>query len=180
MDFPADLLFTAILFAVGGPAFVEVIGYAWHRGAEHGGWMGQAIRHRHWVHHEQEYPTDNLRPKHVTAYRSAGSWSWYLLAAVTISLAFLLLPLRIAGSLTLGGGLYAWFVVNYLHKAFHLDGHWLNRFGWFRNLVRLHDIHHWAACNYGILFFGMDRLFKTLREEFPAQKEILFPGLKGG
>ncbi len=175
-----EALFAAVLFAAGGPAFVEAIGYGWHRGAEHAGWLGDAIRYRHWVHHEREYPVNNLRPRPAAGYKSARSWSWYLLAAVTIALAFLLLPARFAAPLTLGGAMYAWFVVNRLHKAFHIDGHWLNRFGWFKSLVVLHDIHHWAPCNYGILFFGMDRLFNTLREEFPRQKEVLFPDFKSG
>ena len=101
-----------------------------------------------------------------------------MLAAVSIGLAFLLLPPRVAGALSLGGAVYAWFVVNSLHRSFHIEGHWLNRFGWFKRLVRLHDIHHWAVGNYGILFFGMDRLFHTLRVEFPSHKEDLFPNLR--
>jgi len=172
-----ELLRALWMFFVGGLVLVEVVGYIWHRTAEHLGLVGDGIRYRHWVHHELDYPTDNLRPKNVVKYKSAGSWSWYVLALSVIGLAFILLPIRDAVPLTIGGALYAYFVVNYFHEAFHVDNHWLNRFEWFKRLVKLHDIHHWAACNYGIVFFGMDRLLGTLREETPTQKEEIFPGL---
>lgn len=173
-----QVLAAAALLIVGGPVLVELVGYFWHREAEHMGRLGDGIRYRHWVHHEREYPTDNLRPKGRDTYRVAGSWSWFLLAGIIGSLVFIALPIRFAAPLTVGGMLYAWFVVNYFHRAFHIDKHWLNRFGWFRRLVRLHDIHHWEPGNYGIVFFAMDRLFGTYRAEFPPAKKSLFPGFK--
>jgi hypothetical protein len=33
-------------------------------------------------------------------------------------------------------------------------------------------------CNDGILFFGMDRLFGTLREDFPERRQNIFPGYR--
>ena len=162
-------------FAIGGPLFAEVIGYFWHRGAEHNGWLGNAIRYRHWIHHEVDYPTERLRPEDVVGYKSAGSWSWYVAAGGAILLALVTLPFRDALPLVAGGSLYGKYVVDALHKAFHIQGHWLIQFGWFRTMVRRHDIHHWAVGNYGIAFFFMDRIFGTLREEFPAVHEEMFP-----
>lgn len=174
-----DIIRAALLFAVGSVILSDVIGYLWHRWMEHNGWLGETIRHRHWVHHEQDYPVGNLRPVGVNTYRSAGSWSWYILAAGTLFLAYLALPLRDFVPLAIGGVLYAWYVVNYFHSAFHIEGHWLNRFVWFRHLVQLHDNHHWVPGNYSIVVPWMDWLFGTLREDLPTAKENIFPGLKG-
>jgi sterol desaturase/sphingolipid hydroxylase (fatty acid hydroxylase superfamily) len=165
-----------LLCSVVAVALVEAIGYFWHRFAEHLGWAGDTVRYRHWVHHERDYPVGRLRPSGAREYRAAGSWTWFALGAVVIALIFLLLPFAYALPLALGSLLYAWGVIGYLHERFHVDGHWLQRFSWFRRIRRLHDIHHWRPCNYGILFFWMDRLFGTLREDFPRERENIFPG----
>ena len=38
-------------------------------------------------------------------------------------------------------------------------------------LVKLHDIHHYGNCNYGICFFMMDKIFGTYREDFPVSAD---------
>lgn len=43
-----------------------------------------------------------------------------------------------------------------------------------QQLIKRHDIHHFARSNYGIVFFGIDRLFGTLRDEFPTEKQNIF------
>jgi sterol desaturase/sphingolipid hydroxylase (fatty acid hydroxylase superfamily) len=174
----SSVLWTIFLFGVVAVALVEAVGYLWHRFAEHLGWMGNTIRYRHWVHHEMDYPIDNLRPAGQTEYRRAGSWTWFVLGAVAAALMFWLLPLWAAVPLASGVALYAWCVISYLHDSFHVQGHWLERFAWFRRIRRLHDIHHWQPCNYGILFFWMDRLFGTLLEDFPPRRENIFPGYR--
>ena len=174
-----DVLRAFLFFTVGAHVLDEVIGYLWHRAAEHNGMLGEAIRYRHWWHHMKDYPVEDLRPTGVAEYKSAGSWSWYVLAVGTLLLAFFALPLHDFVPLALGGIIYAWYGSNYFHSAFHIERHWLNRFQWFRRLVKRHDIHHWAPCNYGILFFWMDWLFGTLREDLPTAKENIFTDLKG-
>ena len=77
-------------------------------------------------------------------------------------------------AMALGGLAYGSLVILLFHAAFHVKGHLLWRFKWFRRLVRRHDIHHWTRANYGILFFGLDRLFGTLRDDFPAEKQEIF------
>jgi hypothetical protein len=80
-----------------------------HRFVENGGLLGEALRHRHWVHHEREYPAGNLRPnKH---YQDAKDWSWYALAFLTFCMLGLLgwfhilkLPSMLA--LSMGGVVY--------------------------------------------------------------------------
>lgn len=166
-------LWPLILAAVmAAPLVIEVAGYFWHRFVEHHGAFGPVFLFRHWQHHEVEYPIDQLRSPH---YRDANSWTWYVLLTGIFSAQFALLPWPLALAMSLSGFIYGWCVIGVVHSAFHVDGHWLNRFAWFRRLVRLHDIHHWTPANYGILFFGMDRLFGTLREDFPAAKEPIFP-----
>jgi hypothetical protein len=54
-------------------------GYLWHRFVEHGGLLSETLRHRHWMHHEREYPAENLRPN--KQYQDAKDWSWYLLGS---------------------------------------------------------------------------------------------------
>ena len=210
-----SLFLATLLFVVGGHVLAEVVGYFWHRFAEHSGYLGDSVRYHHWVHHEVDYPVTNLRPVQSTAkarcgswawfvaafltskhwlkemlgqgrerlcflakYKSAGSWTWYVLALAVALLILLLLPLRDALLVIFGGMLYGWYVDNYFHSAFHIRDHWLQRFRWFRRLTRLHDIHHITNANYGISFFWMDRLFGTFRTVAP-QKENIFPGYEG-
>ena len=172
------VLSSLLLFTVAAVALVETIGYSWHRFAEHYGWVGDTVRFRHWVHHERDYPVERLRPADAAKYRTAGSWTWFALGAVAAALIFSLLPLAQALPLALGALVYAWGVISYLHGSFHVPGHRLERFAWFRRIRRLHDIHHWQPCNYGILFFGLDRLCGTLREDFPPARIDIFPGYR--
>lgn len=157
-----------LCFAVAGPLVIEVAGYLWHRFVEHNGVFGETIRARHVVHHEKDYPVANLRPKRQK-YRTAKSWSWYVLALILMLAAYLLFPLRYSLPMIAGGLIYAKFVVSYFHKSFHKHHIWLQRYAWHHKLVKLHDIHHYAPVNYGINFFFMDRLFGTYRETKPAK-----------
>jgi sterol desaturase/sphingolipid hydroxylase (fatty acid hydroxylase superfamily) len=161
-----------ISFLFIGPLFVEVGGYFWHRFAEHYGLLGETVRTRHIVHHQKDYPVQALRPK--TAYRSANSWSWYVLAVILIAAAYAIFPLRYSLPMIVGGLLYATFVVSNFHKSFHLHETWLQRFSWYERLVRLHDIHHYAPVNYGINLFFMDRLFGTYSTNMPSKAVSTF------
>ena len=175
MEILLDVLRSLALFSVGAVLLVEAIGYFWHRCAEHAGALGNLVRYRHWVHHERDYPVHSLRPAGEAGYRRAGAWTWFVLGGAAGALMFALLPLDWALPLAAGSFLYAWGVISCLHDAFHVRGHWLERFAWFRRIRRLHDIHHWQPGNYGILFFWMDAWCGTLREEFPPRRENIFP-----
>jgi sterol desaturase/sphingolipid hydroxylase (fatty acid hydroxylase superfamily) len=170
------ILRALFMFAVASVFFVEVIGYFWHRFAEHVGILGGTVQYRHIVHHEKDYPVDNLRPADAK-YKSAGAWTWYALAIVSLGILFILAPLRDAIPLAAGALIYAKFVVDYFHESFHLENTWLTRFAWFKRLTKLHDIHHWVPGNYGIVFFWMDTVFGTLITEFPEPKvkQKIFP-----
>jgi sterol desaturase/sphingolipid hydroxylase (fatty acid hydroxylase superfamily) len=56
------------------------------------------------------------------------------------------------------------FLHGYVHDAFHIEGHWLERSRWFRRLRDLHAFHHRAMrTNLGIFWFGWDRAFGTFK-----------------
>lgn len=176
---------------VGGVSLDEVIGYLWHRFFEHKGVfslgsplkynVGDKIRLRHYDHHLEVYPVEKIR--RPPEYISSKSWSWYVLAAivsiVVLSASFALGHFADGIAVVLGGALYGHFVVNYLHEAFHIIGHPLERYRWFRRLRLYHDIHHLVNGNYGIAFMVMDRFFGTFVPNFPSprREENLFPGL---
>lgn len=67
---------------------------------------------------------------------------------------------------------WGWLLFAYMHDAMHLQGFWMERSSlfrrWFLAARRRHDIHHMRLTddgrmnvNYGICFFGFDRLFGT-------------------
>jgi sterol desaturase/sphingolipid hydroxylase (fatty acid hydroxylase superfamily) len=163
--------FYYFLSFLGGIFLVEFVGYFWHRWVEHKEVLGKSISFRHYKHHEVQYPVNNLRTN--GPYESADSWTWYTVGIVTTIIAFIFLPLWCALTFTSTAWIYAHFIVATMHSAFHLTGgtHFLWKFKWFQKLVKLHDIHHYDNCNYGICFFFMDKLFGTYREDFPTDKE---------
>jgi len=159
-----DWLIYIGLFFLGGPVLVESVGYLWHRWVEHREVLGKGIAFRHYKHHEVQYPVTKLRTQ---KYHNANSWSWYVVGGVASGVAFLVAPWVYALSFVLGAWAYAWGVVMHMHTAFHTSGHFLWKYKWFQKLVKLHDIHHYDNSNYGICFFGFDRLFGTYNENFP-------------
>ena len=156
------------LFFIAGPLLVEFVGYFWHRWVEHKGMLGKEVAFRHYKHHEVEYPVNRLR---TNTYRNANSWTWYAIGLVTSVLAFTFAPWQYALSFGAGAWLYAWGIVLNMHTAFHVKGHFLWKYKWFRKLVKLHDIHHFDNKNYGICFFFMDRLFGTYTDVFPVDEK---------
>ena|SRR5258708_5820087 len=171
-------MYRLVWFCLGLP-LVEFVGWLWHWSIEHYGLLGEALRKQHYVHHEVDYPAEDLRPQQD--YQSAHDWSWYLLSAITLSVLVALsltglLPWRYMIALSAGAVLYARCVVSIMHDLYHLPNCRLSRFAWFRELVRLHDIHHYARGNYGIVFFWFDRLFGTYVEDMPSTPLNVFPG----
>lgn len=54
------------------------------------------------------------------------------------------------------------YITNTVHNATHTVGHWLEIFGWYRQLKREHWIHHAnVKKNLGVLTFIYDRLAKS-------------------
>ena len=163
------LIFASFL----GVLLVEIVSYVWHRFAEHGFIFGVTIGYRHWLHHEENYPVESLRPQGVAKYKTVHPWSWYTPSSMLCVLIFLTLPLSYAIAIFIGGAIHGTFIV-LLHETFHIEGYYLNRFGWYRRLVKIHDIHHYGPWNYGIAFFWIDWLLGTMNEKLPAEKRENF------
>jgi sterol desaturase/sphingolipid hydroxylase (fatty acid hydroxylase superfamily) len=138
----------------------------------------------HMVHHEKLYPPEDF---FSDIYRQAGNDStpkFFVLAALPmLGLVGLLWWLGVFGVVTacacwitmIGIGL----LDNYLHDAFHIKNHWLNRVPWlgnkFLNLTKLHYLHHCDMTkNFGIFNFMWDRVFKS----FWDKKDFTIPDLK--
>lgn len=166
-----DILIHIVCFLILGPFIAELVGYFWHRFIEHKGYFGEEFSYRHYCHHEIEYPIHKLRTKE---YKDANSWTWYVLAAGASVGIFFILPTSYAVATMIGSWIYAYACLLFFHTAFHIKGHFLWKYKWFRKLVRLHDIHHYDNCNYGICMFFFDRLFGTYRDTFPDKKQKVF------
>ena len=148
-----------ILYCILGVVFVDTVGYLWHRFVKHEGVFGKWLAHEHHVHHNDYYPSTNLRPDNE--YRDADLFSWNLFAAVCVLGLFICLPLSVFIPVAGTGVLYAALVVSWFHKLYHYKTHWLHKYPVIQRLIADHDLHHREDKNYGIVFFWMDRLFGT-------------------
>lgn len=62
----------------------------------------------------------------------------------------------------------------YLHDAFHIQNHWLERFNWFWRLRASHWVHHVEDRNFGIASLLWDRVFGSYRHVGSEERERLF------
>ena len=147
----------------------SLFGYVVHRSL-HQKWTGR-LNQKHMTHHLILYPpTDYLSVK----YRQAGVDNTVVtfaiaaipLVAIPIVLGYLgILPLPLVITALVVMGLMG-FLHDYLHDAFHIKNHFLNRIPGLRNIFaywnRLHYLHHIdMQKNFGIFLFHWDHVFKT-------------------
>lgn len=142
------------------------------------GWVGHWALHRRWagrfhaahLTHHRLYPPSNFQS---ASYRDAkrDSTTFFLAPIITfVVLAWLgtLMWVNVAWYAYIAlilVGIAVGYAHDYLHEAFHLQNHWLDRFGWFQRLRRLHLGHHRSiGKNIGIIWFGWDRLFRTFKK----------------
>lgn len=141
------------------------------------GWAGHWALHQRWTGrfyrahatHHRLYPPGDLRS---SSYRDARQDNTTFVLAPIVT--FVLLT-WIGALLWLGVSWYVYLILvvigvttgyahDYLHEAFHLNHHWLDRFTWFQVLRELHWVHHRkVGKNIGVLWFGWDRLFGTFK-----------------
>jgi sterol desaturase/sphingolipid hydroxylase (fatty acid hydroxylase superfamily) len=144
----------ALALLIGFFAF-EAAGYVLHR-LLHSRWTG-SLNRAHMAHHLVKYPPrDFLSP----SYRRTGSDSTllrFVIAGVAVALLVaLLFPLALSlpllAELALIGGVNA-----YVHDSLHVDGHWLERYPWYRKWRQTHFVHHVDMTkNFGIVSFWAD------------------------
>jgi sterol desaturase/sphingolipid hydroxylase (fatty acid hydroxylase superfamily) len=150
-------------------AFVAVclFGYGSHRFL-HSPKSGSLYR-MHKTHHTL-YSSESFFSE---TYRSAGKDnSSFLFGAMSIPLLLLPIVLHLLGTMslglmlaTLGEMLFLGWLHDYLHDAFHITGHWLNRFALFRKWIGLHIRHHQdTQTNFGIFSFVIDKLFGSFSD----------------
>lgn len=161
------MLFVLVLFAslVVASFFGHVVHWILHQK-----WAG-AFHRAHMDHHLTQYPPGRLASDR---YRSA---KWYRggpflftppLVVILVSTGGLLWRLGapfwciwVFGAVVVGFGLFN----DYVHDAYHLQSHRLNRFGWYKRGRRLHFYHHvHMDKNFGIVFFFWDRVLGTTRK----------------
>lgn len=176
-----------------GTQLAEFSGYFWHRRVCHLGllhWLpNDFLRRRHAGHHEEKYPPGgNLQTQ---SYLDSCEIAFKILGTViTVILLVALLVGWISITnlivLYLGTYFYAQYVMNPLHKLYHLTDDQVRQYKVFQYNVAwklfcwlrtCHDKHHFANCNYFILNPLPDILFGTfVSSNKTASVEDIFPG----
>ena len=165
----------------------EFLGYVLHR-LMHSGWIPWLSK-SHMEHHMVLYgPLQKQRPSEqyldaTTGRIALGNIGLEWIAPSAVILSVVLAVLRIfkasrSDQVVCVGTILAWsfLMFSYLHDRLHLKNFWMERKpvfkAWFRGARRLHDIHHRVLNdrglmdkNFGIGFFGFDRLFGTFAPE---------------
>jgi sterol desaturase/sphingolipid hydroxylase (fatty acid hydroxylase superfamily) len=145
----------------------------------HQPWSGK-VHDAHMTHHLRLYPPSDYVSK---VYRNAGADStpkFFAIAALPLIItpiilwALEIMPLAIMITVLIVEGLMG-FLHDYLHDAFHIEGHWLYRTYAIRRLfapwVALHYLHHVdMSKNYGIFSFFWDRVFGTFTNYVTKQQ----------
>jgi sterol desaturase/sphingolipid hydroxylase (fatty acid hydroxylase superfamily) len=159
------LLIIAILTFFVMTLFGHIVHWSLHQT-----WTGK-VHDAHMTHHIKLYPPSDYLSK---VYRQAGNDStpkFFAMAGAPLVLIpivlfyFGLMTLPVMIIILFVEGLVG-FLHNYLHDAFHIEGHWLYRVYGIRSLfahwTAVHYLHHVdMGKNYGIFFFFYDRLFGT-------------------
>lgn len=147
---------------------VTLFGYGVHW-AIHQPFMGR-FNKSHMTHHEVLYPSGKFfSEKYLDAGKDNTTYTFLIAGAPIVLFPFLLwflgvislfsLVLIIAEIAVVG------YLHDYLHAAFHVQGHWLHKVPGFDKLTKLHEVHHDdMSKNFGIYLFAWDKLFKTFKE----------------
>lgn len=150
---------------LGAFVLVNLFGYVTHKSL-HQSWTGR-LNKAHMTHHLKLYPPTDFFSEE---YRNPGRDNTVrIFAFAALPLIALPIILGICGILSVGltilvliEMLFIGWLHDYLHDAFHISNHWLNRFDTFKKWVKLHFQHHVnMSTNYGIFTFFLDKLFGT-------------------
>lgn len=149
---------------------ISLFGYWTHRWLHHT--SSGALYRSHMAHHLKFYPPSDYMS--IDEYRDPGNDNtahiFLMLGLPLLAAPVVLLILHIIGwpvFITIGvstlifGGAH-----DYLHDSFHVQNVWMRKHYWFEKLTWLHFLHHThMQTNYGIYFFGWDRIFGTMKKK---------------
>ena len=133
----------------------EGFAYIWHRFIAHTDYI-LAIGETHNIHHsanmQHEADEDFI-------------WLLFLMIlselAAGVSIMLAILPETIV-MIALATSILVLFWNWWIHRAYHVDKHWLNTYDWFRREKRRHYLHHYQTDkNYGIASHFLDRIMGT-------------------
>lgn len=172
------IVFTILL----GILYTEIVGYIVHRVIHSERFP--ALSRSHMIHHLKQYgPKMPMRSdeylRSTEGRSNVGGIGFEWLAPI----AMIFLP-TVALMMVFGVGWIhqllfyvfgiGWGILgfNYMHDALHIKNFWMLKIPmlsrWFKNIRRLHDIHHVKLTdegkmnhNFGIMFFFLDRMFGT-------------------
>jgi lathosterol oxidase len=139
----------------------EVGGYFWHRFGAHKNIL-PLVKKTHDIHHT------------IIDDQAYGD---FLYVCILLSLYFgLLLYVYYYAYITRALFLYLYipvvltFLMNfYIHRAYHIENHWLNKYEWFQNDKRIHLQHHIDETkNFGIITHMTDHILDTFDYGFPV------------
>lgn len=184
----------ALAAVAAGCAFTELVGYFLHilLHSERIAWLSRG----HMIHHLRIYgPHRSLRRPGPYRDSVEGRYGFLgvglewlapilLVLAASIAVCSLLLGVSVLAQALFMGAALLWgrFMFGTMHDSMHVEGHPLASApllgAWYRRVRRLHDIHHLRfsddgrmPTNFGICFFGLDRLFGTYEDTAGAFNE---------
>ena len=155
--------------------YIELIAYLWHRFINHYGLLGDKIRVTHYCHHEETYPYDNMTSLEYQS--SHDTWPWIipivLFGYIPIYLYYKKYDIeyRLYIIYMLQLTMHVFFI-SYIHDSYHIDNHWLNDYGWYKENKIYHYIHHIDNKNYGILTYIFDHVFGTFSGNIVEKKDV--------
>jgi len=159
----AVLLTFLVVFVI-----TTAFGYFVHK-ALHQSWM-RGFNTAHMTHHLKLYPVNDYQSETYRDPWKDNTVRFFAFASIplviipVILLALGIIPLSVfiatAVAMTIVG-----FANGYLHDVFHIKNHWLSRYSWFRELTRLHYLHHVdMQRNFGIFMFSWDKLLGSYKD----------------
>lgn len=181
------MIFLTIILGV---LFAEVAGY-WIHVLLHSQKI-EFLSRSHMIHHLKAYgPQMPQRPGGSYIGSTDGraevlgfGMEWILpivcILAITWALGWALgFPVATIGAFSGAALFWGYFLFGYMHTSMHLKGFWMERAPvirhWYLQIRKLHDIHHLHVSdggkmdvNYGICFFGFDRIFGSFQSRFQA------------
>jgi sterol desaturase/sphingolipid hydroxylase (fatty acid hydroxylase superfamily) len=125
--------------------------------------MGRRFFRNHINFHHSYYSRDHLVSSAYLGDEGNNTPYFFIPVFLVGACAYFLLrvDLFLAAAAACAASFYAHVVFD---KEYHVEGSWLQRYGWFRHKQELHFVHHrHANSNFGVIHFFWDRILGTYR-----------------